>query len=203
MITLGSTQRPKLNYIVIVTPACAADTEAEVLVACGTPECDFPLLVGNDSICGGPVFLLILVVLGTKNDTELVAGGGQGTFRVVLSHIMCKKCATAGVTAGPFFVVVDCCSVITEELQAELIYKHVEGGKVVASTRLASVGIHDDVGIVHVPDEELHEEPAWPSVVASHLFQVCNLVILVHGSHVPATRAKLEYPGAERSCKIV
>ena len=33
---LGST--PKLNFSVIVTPACAADMETEVLVACGAPE---------------------------------------------------------------------------------------------------------------------------------------------------------------------
>ena len=81
---LGST--PKLNFSVIVTPACAADTETEILVACGTPERGFPLFVRHVSECFGRVFLRVLVVLGATNHTEVVAGGGWGTFGVVLSH---------------------------------------------------------------------------------------------------------------------
>ena len=34
-----------LDFSVIVTSASAADTEAEVLVACGIPECCLPLLL--------------------------------------------------------------------------------------------------------------------------------------------------------------
>ena len=70
----------------------------------------------------------------------------------------------------------------------------VEGAKVVAGTRVRSVGIHDDVGIVGGPDEKLHEEPAGPAVVAFRLVQACDLVILVHGSHVPETRGKVRVP---------
>ena len=58
------------------------------------------------------------------------------------------------------------CAVVTDELQAEFIYEHVKGAKVVAGMRVGSVGIHDDVGVVHAPSMELHEEPA---VVASCL----------------------------------
>ena len=43
--------------------------------------------------------------------------------------------------------------------------------------RVGSVGIHDYVGIVYSPNEELHEEPARPAVVGSRLVQACNLVI--------------------------
>ena len=68
MITLGST--PKLNFSVIVTPACAADTETEVLVACGTPERGFPLLVGHVSIHG---FLLCLALQTTQRLLPVVA----------------------------------------------------------------------------------------------------------------------------------
>ena len=35
-----SSDHSGLNFSVIVTPACSADTETEILVACGTPECD-------------------------------------------------------------------------------------------------------------------------------------------------------------------
>ena len=64
-----------------------------------------------------------------------------------------------------------------------------------AGTRVGSVGIHDDVGIVRDPNEELHEEPAWPAVVESRLVQACKLIVLVHGSHVPATRGKVRVLG--------
>ena len=80
---LGLVSTPKLNFSVIVTPACAADTETEVLVACGAPEPG-----------GGQVFLQILVVLGATNHTEVVAGGGWGT----LSHALQTK--EVGLQAG-------------------------------------------------------------------------------------------------------
>ena len=92
-----------------------------------------------------------------------------------------------GRTAGLGFAAVDCCAVVADELQAEFIYEHVEGAKAVAGPRVRSVGIHEDVGIVGGPDEKLHEEPAQPAVVASRLVQACDLVVLVHGSHVPET----------------
>ena len=80
-----------------------------------------------------------------------------------------------------------------------------EGAKAVAGRGVGSVGIHDNVGVVRGPDEKLHEEPVQPAVVASRLVQACDLVILVHGSHVAYLKreAKLEYPEAEHSCKIV
>ena len=81
---LGSA--PKLNYSVIVTPSCAADTETEVIMACGTPECGFPLLVGHVSILCDLVFLQILAVLGATSHAKAVAGHGQETSWVVLSH---------------------------------------------------------------------------------------------------------------------
>ena len=58
-------------------------------------------------------------------------------------------------------------------------------------SEVGSVGIHDDIGVVHGLNKELHEEPVGPTVVASHLVQTCNLVVLVHSSHVPATRGKV------------
>ena len=85
----------------------------------------------------------------------------------------------------------DCCAVVAEELQAEFIYEHVEGAKAVAGMGVGSVGFHDNVGIVCGPDEKLHEEPAQQVVVAPRLVQACNLVILLHGSHVPETRGKV------------
>ena len=182
---LGST--PKLNFSVKVTPACAADTQTEVLVARGAPERGLPALVGHVSVGGGRVFLQVLVVLGATDHAEVVACGGRGTFGVVLSHALQTK--EVGLL-GPGFAGVDCCAVVADELQAEFIYEHVEGAKAVAGPGVGSVGIHDDVGVVGGPDEKLHEEPAWPAVVASRLVQACDLVVLVHGSHVPETRVK-------------
>ena len=72
---LGS--MPKLNFSVIVTPACAADMETEVLVACGTPERGLPPLVGHVSVCGGQVFLQVLVVLGTTMQRLLPVAAGN------------------------------------------------------------------------------------------------------------------------------
>ena len=116
--------------------------------------------------------LYALVVLGATNHAEVVAGGGRGMFGVV-----------------------DCCAVVADKLQAEFIYEHMEGAKAVAGTGVGSVGIHDNVGIVRGPDEKLHEEPARPAVVASHLVKACDLVILVHSSHVPERRGKVRVPG--------
>ena len=189
VITLGSAQRQ--HFSVKVTPACAADTETEVLVACGTPERGLPLLVGHVSVGGGWVFLQVLVVLGTTNHAEVVSGGCRGMFGVVLSHALQTK--EIGLL-GPGFSVVNCCAVVANELQAEFIYKHVESAKAVAGTRVGSVGIHDNVHVVRGPDEKLHEQPVRPAVVASRLVQVCDLVVLVHGSYVPETRGKVRVP---------
>ena len=62
--------------------------EVEVLVACGTPEHGLPPLVGHVFVHCGRVFLQILVVLRTTNHTEVIAGGSQGTFGVVLSQTL-------------------------------------------------------------------------------------------------------------------
>ena len=138
----------------MIVTACAADKETEVLVACGAPEHGLPPLVGHVSVGGGRVFLQVLVVLGTTNHAEVVAGGGRGTFGVVLSHALQTK--EVGLL-GPGFAAVDCCAVVADELQAEFIYEH--------------------------------------AVVAPRLVQVCDLVILVHGSHVPERRGKVRVPG--------
>ena len=118
--------------------------------------------------------------------------------RSVLSHALQTK--EVGLL-GPGFTAVDCCAVVAEELQAEFLYEHVEGAKAVAGTRVGSVGIHENVGVVRGPDEELHEQPAWPAVVASCLVQACDLVVFVHGSHVPETRGKVRVPGGRTFMK--
>ena len=64
----------------------------------------------------------------------------------------------------------------------------------VAGTGVGSVGIHDNVGTVCGPGKKLHEEPARPEVVASRIVQACDLVVLVHSSHVPETRGKVRVP---------
>ena len=139
--------------------------ETEVLVARGAPECGLPPHVGDVSVGDGRVFLQVLVVLCATNHAEVVASGGRGTFGVVLSHPLQTK--EVGLL-GPGFAAVDCCVV-------EFIYEHVEGAKVVASTGVGSVGIHDNVGVVCGPDEKPHEDPAWPAVVASCLVKACDL----------------------------
>ena len=161
-------------------------------MACGAPEHGLPQLVGHVSVGGGRVFLQVLVVLVATYQAEVVASGCRGTFGVVLSHALQTK--EVGLL-GPGFPAVDCCAVVADELQAEFIYEHVEGAKVVAGTRVGSVGIHDNVGVVLGPDEELHEEPARPGIVASRLVQAWDLVVLVHGSHVPEMRGKVRVPG--------
>ena len=160
------------------------------------PERGLPPLVGH--VSGGRVFLQVFVVLGATDHAEVVAGGGRGTFGVVLSHALQTKEVRL---LGPGFAAVDCCAVVADELQAEFIYEHVEGAKAVAGTRVGSVGIHDNVGVVRGPDEELHEQPARPAVVASRLVQACDLVVLVHGSHVPETRGKVRVPGGRTFMK--
>ena len=101
---LGS--MPKLNFSVIVTPACAADTETEVLVARGAPERGLPPLVGQVSVGCGRVFLQVLVVLGATDHAEVVASGNQGTFGVVLSHTLEFVPATFGQPPAEFLGVV-------------------------------------------------------------------------------------------------
>ena len=81
----GGQAGSELNFSVKVTPACAADTQTEVLVARGAPERGLPALVGHVSVGGGRVFLQVLVVLGATDHAEVVACGGRGTFGVVLS----------------------------------------------------------------------------------------------------------------------
>ena len=76
VITLGLGSRPKLNFSVIVTPACAVDMEAEVLVACGTLERGFPTLVGHVSVYCGRGFQ-ILVVIGATNHAKVVAAAAR------------------------------------------------------------------------------------------------------------------------------
>ena len=125
---LGS--KPKLNFSVLVTPACAAYMEAELLVACETPELGPPSLVGHVSICCSRLFLQILVVLATTN-TEVVVCGGQGPFGVVLSHSL-DTLEVRLLSSG--FSPINFCAVVTNELQSEFIYEHVEGAEWVAST---------------------------------------------------------------------
>ena len=151
--------------------------------------------MGHVSVCGGRVFLQVLVVLGAKDHAEVVASGGWETFGVVLSHTLQTK--EVGLL-GLDFTEEDCCAVVTNELQAEFMHEHVEGVKAAAGTGVGYVGIHDNVGVVHSPDEKLHEEPTWPAVVASCLVQACDLVVLVYGSHVPEMRGKVREPGGRK-----
>ena len=62
-----------------------------------------------------------------------------------------------GMTPEPGFTAGDCCAVVTNDLQAEFIYEHVEGAKAVASTRVGSVVIHNDIGVLRGPNKKLHE----------------------------------------------
>ena len=111
-------------------------------MACGTPERGFPPLVWHASLCGGRVFLQILVVLGATNHTEVVASGGRGTFGLVVVPHPSKE---GGRTTGPGLRGSGLLCVVANELQAEFIYEHVEGAKLVAGMRVGSVGIHDYV----------------------------------------------------------
>ena len=91
---LGST--PKLNFSVIVTPACAVDTETEVLVAWGTPERGLLPLVGHVSACGGRVFLQVLVVLGATTQRLLSVAAGN-----IRGGVVPRPANEGGRTAGP------------------------------------------------------------------------------------------------------
>ena len=50
------------------------------------------------------------------------------------------------------------------------------------------------VGVARIPNEKLYEKPEGPAVVASRLFRHCNLVVLVHDSHILATKVKVGVP---------
>ena len=82
-------------------------------------------------------------MLGATNHAEVVAGGGQVTFGMVLSHTLKTEVRLLGTG-----FTADCHAVVAKELQAEFIYEHVEHVKAVAGTGMGSVGIHDYVGIV-------------------------------------------------------
>ena len=147
----------------IVTPACAADTETEVLVAHGAPERGLLPLVGHVSIGGGRVFLQVLVVQTRQRLLPVAAGKCSG-------GVVPSPANEGGQTAGPGLR---------------------SGGLLCGSRRQAAGrihlrtcgrcesgtgGIHDNVGLVRCPDEKL---------------QACDLVVLVHSSHVPETRGKV------------
>ena len=178
----------KLIFSVIVTPACAADTETQVLLACGTPEHGFPLFVRHVSVCGGQVFLQILVVLAATNHAEVVAGGSQGMFRGGVPHPANEGGQPARLCGGGLL-----CG--SRRRAAGRVHLRTCDRCESGGMRVGSVGIHDYVVVVCGLNEELHEEPARPAVVASPLVQACNLIVLVHGSHLPATRGKVRVPG--------
>ena len=124
----------------------------------------FPPLVGHVSVCGSWVFLQILVVLGKPRRGCCLWRPGN-----VRGGVVPDPANEGGRSAAHGLRLGFCCVVVSDELQAEFIYEHVEGAKAVACTRVGSVGIHDYVGIVGGPDKELHEEPARPAVVVSGL----------------------------------
>ena len=176
---LGST--PKLNFSVIVTPACAADKGDRG--TCGT----WSTRTWSSSACGAGFSRRWLgvssgICSGTWRNKPR-RGCCRWWPRNVRGGFVPRPANEGGRTAGP--------GLRGGGLQAEFIYEHVEGAKAVAGTGVRSVGIHDDVGVVGGPDEKLHEEPVRPAVVASRLVQACDLVVLVHGSHVPETRGKV------------
>ena len=182
---LGST--PKLNFSVIVTPACAADMETKILVACGTAErggAGFRMQCPGVSPDTGCTWC--------KKTMQRLSPVAAWELSGVLPHTLQTK--EVGLL-GQVFPAVDCCVVVADELQAEFIYKHVEDATRWPAKGVGSVGIHDYVGVVRGPNEKLHEEPAQPAETVSHLLWACNLVVLVHGSHLPATRGKVRVPG--------
>ena len=81
----------------IFNPACAADMEAEVVVACGTPECCLPSLVGNISVHSGLVRLQILVVLGSTDHAKLLPVGMFG--EVFFTPCRCRR-SDCGIVHG-------------------------------------------------------------------------------------------------------
>ena len=80
-------------------------------------------------------FFIYLLLLGATNQAEVLAGGSWGMFGLVLSHTLHMKEVWL---LGLGLMAVDCCVVFTDELQAEFIYEHVEGAKVVAGMRVRS-----------------------------------------------------------------
>ena len=87
----------------------------------------------------------------------------------------------------------DCCAVVADEQSSS-----VEGAEVVADMGEGSVGIHDNVGIVGGPNEEFHEEPLWPAVVASQVVQEFQSGNSCSQLYVPATRVKVRVPGGRK-----
>ena len=136
-----------------------------------------------------------------QRSLRTTAGGGPTPrgVGVVLSHAQQTK--QVGLL-GLGFAGVDCCAVVADELQAEFIYEHVKGAKAVAVTRVGSVGIHNYVGVVSGPEEELHKELARPAVVASCLRRAIWSFLSTAHMYLKQ-EAKLEYPWAEHSCKFV
>ena len=158
---------------------------------------------GRSSEDASGIMFWSLPCLGSFGQRSLrTTAGGRPTpcgVGVVLSHAQQTK--QVGLL-GLGFAGVDCCAVVADELQAEFIYEHVKGAKAVAVTRVGSVGIHNYVGVVSGPDEELHKELARPAVVASCLVQACDLVFPVHSSHVPETRGKVRVPAGRTFMQI-
>ena len=114
-------------------------------MACETPEHSFSPIVGHVSLCRGWVFLQILVA---TNYAEVVAGGMFGWF-------VPQPANEGGLTSGSEL---HCGGLLGGILlQAEFIYKHVEGAKSVAGTGMGSVGIHDHVSNVRGPNDALFQ----------------------------------------------
>ena len=95
----------KLNFSVIVTPACAADMEA--------------LLVGHVYVYRGQVFLQINVALGATSHAEVVLVAAGNIGGVVVPH----PAYEGGLTAGPGIHSGGLLCIVVDELQAEFIYK--------------------------------------------------------------------------------
>ena len=86
-----------------VTPACAADIETEVLVAFGTPKCGFPPLVGHVSVCGGLVFLKILIVLGATYTALIRLPSINKSIIIIIiitNHAKVVTCGSWGMFGG-------------------------------------------------------------------------------------------------------
>ena len=103
VISLGLAQTPKLNFSVMVNPACASNTETEVLVACGTPERGFPPLVGQVSLCGGRMYLLYLTQQTMQGLLPVVAWNVWGG---VVPHPVKEGGLTAGSRASRWWTAV-------------------------------------------------------------------------------------------------
>ena len=130
-------------------------------------------------------FFRYLLYLAQQTTQGLLPFGYAGTFGVVVP----RHANEGGQTAGSGLCVGGLLCGSRRRAAGKVHLRTCGRAKAVGS-----VGTHDYVGIVGGPDEELYEEPAWPAVVASRLVQVCDLVVLVHGSHVPETRGKVRVP---------